>query len=122
MAVAAVWVPVAPIAAKVCVHPIAVALVLWPSTTLAFQFAKPNCAGGTTYGAVFVTVTRPAPLSTREIPVLACRSRRVCNTLGTSLVCKDKPVGAGGTLNTPVDRKSTRLNSSHANISYAVFC
>src|SRR5258707_2040832 len=23
---------------------------------------------------------------------------------------------------TPVDRKSTRLNSSHANISYAVFC
>src|SRR3712207_7607881 len=26
-------------------------------------------------------------------------------------------VGAGG-----VDRKSTRLNSSHANISYAVFC
>src|SRR3712207_8680337 len=26
------------------------------------------------------------------------------------------PLGAGG------DRKSTRLNSSHANISYAVFC
>src|SRR3712207_7736291 len=24
--------------------------------------------------------------------------------------------------NSPVDRKSTRLNSSHANISYAVFC
>src|SRR3712207_8473786 len=28
-----------------------------------------------------------------------------------------KPYGAGR-----VDRKSTRLNSSHANISYAVFC
>src|SRR3712207_7597492 len=28
------------------------------------------------------------------------------------------PAGAGSTL----DRKSTRLNSSHANISYAVFC
>src|SRR5438445_3671921 len=27
-----------------------------------------------------------------------------------------------GKLSTPVDRKSTRLNSSHANISYAVFC
>src|SRR3712207_7697447 len=26
-------------------------------------------------------------------------------------------IGAG-----PIDRKSTRLNSSHANISYAVFC
>src|SRR3712207_7340495 len=25
-------------------------------------------------------------------------------------------------LRRPVDRKSTRLNSSHANISYAVFC
>src|SRR5258707_9338525 len=25
-------------------------------------------------------------------------------------------------LQTPPDRKSTRLNSSHANISYAVFC
>src|SRR3712207_8963485 len=25
-------------------------------------------------------------------------------------------------LDAPVDRKSTRLNSSHANISYAVFC
>src|SRR3712207_6959962 len=28
--------------------------------------------------------------------------------------------GAGG--GPPADRKSTRLNSSHANISYAVFC
>src|SRR3712207_7284618 len=27
-----------------------------------------------------------------------------------------------GTLGAAVDRKSTRLNSSHANISYAVFC
>src|SRR3712207_8129245 len=28
----------------------------------------------------------------------------------------------GGHLLCPLDRKSTRLNSSHANISYAVFC
>src|SRR3712207_6983735 len=28
----------------------------------------------------------------------------------------------GGGRDRPVDRKSTRLNSSHANISYAVFC
>src|SRR3712207_8611248 len=27
-----------------------------------------------------------------------------------------------GAVITPIDRKSTRLNSSHANISYAVFC
>src|SRR3712207_8550815 len=29
---------------------------------------------------------------------------------------------AGGQLDGEADRKSTRLNSSHANISYAVFC
>src|SRR3712207_8250266 len=29
---------------------------------------------------------------------------------------------AGGGRGLPLDRKSTRLNSSHANISYAVFC
>src|SRR3712207_6970331 len=28
----------------------------------------------------------------------------------------------GRPFGTPLDRKSTRLNSSHANISYAVFC
>src|SRR3712207_7955355 len=31
-------------------------------------------------------------------------------------------VDSGTTLITGPDRKSTRLNSSHANISYAVFC
>src|SRR3712207_6954887 len=31
-------------------------------------------------------------------------------------------VGRGVMRYTPEDRKSTRLNSSHANISYAVFC
>src|SRR3712207_7485627 len=33
-----------------------------------------------------------------------------------------RPGGAAGVLRGRVDRKSTRLNSSHANISYAVFC
>src|SRR3712207_8778124 len=32
-----------------------------------------------------------------------------------------QPVGAAGAAHL-LDRKSTRLNSSHANISYAVFC
>src|SRR3712207_7729565 len=36
-------------------------------------------------------------------------------TRGPSL--RGRPAGTG-----PIDRKSTRLNSSHANISYAVFC
>src|SRR3712207_7581886 len=34
----------------------------------------------------------------------------------------DEPRAAPGGADHPADRKSTRLNSSHANISYAVFC
>src|SRR3712207_7996475 len=34
----------------------------------------------------------------------------------------DVPGGEGSSAGEPLDRKSTRLNSSHANISYAVFC
>src|SRR2546430_9675055 len=33
-----------------------------------------------------------------------------------------KPVGVMAALSTERDRKSTRLNSSHSQISYAVFC
>src|SRR3712207_7133405 len=48
---------------------------------------------------------------------------------GTVALCKAGRLGhiAAGELQQlgeilPLDRKSTRLNSSHANISYAVFC
>src|SRR5690242_21597597 len=49
--------------------------------------------------------------------------------LGQTIVIENKP-GAGGTIGMgavaqnakPEDRKSTRLNSSHMSISYAVFC
>src|SRR3712207_8659761 len=37
-------------------------------------------------------------------------------------VAQRRPVDLGVELHAPRDRKSTRLNSSHANISYAVFC
>src|SRR5258707_8395466 len=56
--------------------------------------------------------------------------RAEISTLGESLPDGDKrlaraiggvPVALGFVLD-PEDRKSTRLNSSHANISYAVFC
>src|SRR3712207_7621450 len=33
-----------------------------------------------------------------------------------------RPLGARDTVQDELDRKSTRLNSSHANIPYAVFC
>src|SRR3712207_7001669 len=59
------------------------------------------------------------------------RSERVKgDPLATRLVVAHRPRGAlrqavGGrsvATSTSRDRKSTRLNSSHANISYAVFC
>src|SRR3712207_8177912 len=50
-------------------------------------------------------------------------------TAGEGLALGRQPVQAKqafepleGELNLPADRKSTRLNSSHANISYAVLC
>src|SRR3712207_9263805 len=38
------------------------------------------------------------------------------------LVQGDEPFGRPDPIENSRDRKSTRLNSSHANISYAVFC
>src|ERR1035437_5083342 len=46
--------------------------------------------------------------------------------IGAVVVCNDMIIARAHnlteTLKDPTDRKSTRLNSSHANISYAVFC
>src|SRR3712207_7103997 len=39
-----------------------------------------------------------------------------------ALIVLDRPAPLTGTRRDGPDRKSTRLNSSHANISYAVFC
>src|SRR3712207_7863804 len=53
--------------------------------------------------------------------------RRVNDRLQVAAAAGDKDGEPGGhgtyrTWRSPGDRKSTRLNSSHANISYAVFC
>src|SRR3712207_8976020 len=42
--------------------------------------------------------------------------------LGHGLAVEDVPEELVADLDRDLDRKSTRLNSSHANISYAVFC
>src|SRR3712207_8774343 len=61
-------------------------------------------------------------LPRRHVP-LAERQRRQGGDPGRA---SQPPVGAVGARPQPQpaarDRKSTRLNSSHANISYAVFC
>src|SRR2546429_3694418 len=58
-------------------------------------------------------VTRATPRRGRGLHVLRRRSRGRARTEPAEL-----PLPAAG----PGDRKSTRLNSSHGYISYAVFC
>src|SRR2546427_7781670 len=73
---------------------------LFPYTTL-FRSGSP--------GMVFLLTVIPARSSSScaSLPV-TCFGRR-----STSIKCVSVP---------PEDRKSTRLNSSHSQISYAVFC
>src|SRR3712207_8353290 len=44
------------------------------------------------------------------------------SALRSTAPCEVSSIPLCGTLDLEADRKSTRLNSSHANISYAVFC
>src|SRR2546428_2603348 len=60
-------------------------------------------------GALLVTTPRTAGASPCKPDGQACRTNQsCCGTNGHNGLC--------------VDRKSTRLNSSHDQISYAVFC
>src|SRR3712207_8684392 len=86
------------------------------------------------FGLFFFLMIRRPPRSTlfpyttlfrsaERAPVTVLGGGRsvVGGTLGTELTRAEvEEVLAEGFL--PADRKSTRLNSSHANISYAVFC
>src|SRR5689334_24822869 len=47
------------------------------------------------------------------LPLCLCRPKQPCRSLGLVLGCGQTE---------RADRKSTRLNSSHSSISYAVFC
>src|SRR3712207_8003027 len=58
---------------------------------------------------------RQVELVDHDQPRLLLQPRAVGDQLGPDRLEVDQRVA-------PLDRKSTRLNSSHANISYAVFC
>src|SRR3712207_7676446 len=70
----------------------------------------------------------PISLPTRRVgrAITGCDGRRVAGApsgRAASIARGARTGGAHGRLVTGgADRKSTRLNSSHANISYAVFC
>src|SRR3712207_8800618 len=70
---------------------------------------------------------RPAARMEAREPLRVLRGQRLARlvagdrlVLGT--VVLEDALQVGHARDQPQDRKSTRLNSSHANISYAVFC
>src|SRR5258707_8150222 len=71
----------------------------------------------------YTTLFRSPPPPRQNVPArIASNNPQLRNAGGTNpgrngALRRPRPRPAGG-----IDRKSTRLNSSHANISYAVFC
>src|SRR3712207_7404064 len=87
---------------------------LFPYTTL-FRSAFGDPAAGLAWG-------RRALRLLPENPFLLVMMADVAAKLGEREYADDAARGALRYLAAAEDRKSTRLNSSHANISYAVFC
>src|SRR3712207_8880018 len=81
---------------------------LFPYTTL-FRSARTSATGGASPPAPGPPPRRPTATGS-----LAPMSR--------PCVARPPPSATSSRARTSIDRKSTRLNSSHANISYAVFC
>src|SRR3712207_7084355 len=69
------------------------------------------------YTTLFRSPAFVSPEVDPELGIAHCLTPR---SLDAAL--RDTPGAVGATVVSPTDRKSTRLNSSHANISYAVFC
>src|SRR5256885_9156958 len=82
---------------------------LFPYTTLFRSGAIPGVTGGE-----LGSVPLHAGLATMRVPVAA--------EVVLDIVPPAPALRGGGGVAVTVDRKSTRLNSSHLVISYAVFC
>src|SRR5437870_10539143 len=65
---------------------------------------------------------RPPPRSTLFPYTTLFRSERAAGFCGEGVRASYSPAGSQGPPAPVGDRKSTRLNSSHVAISYAVFC
>src|SRR5437868_9894598 len=68
---------------------------------------------------VKLTSSGVEPLLNKAIPLFA---GTYAVYVDTSLTAKDRSLGKAEVKVGQIDRKSTRLNSSHVSISYAVFC
>src|SRR3712207_7703731 len=86
---------------------------LFPYTTLFRSTAAPQV--GEVAGPDLASVEGHGP-GEHDQRVLEARSERQHRSRAPQVEVDAHELGV------PADRKSTRLNSSHANISYAVFC
>src|SRR5690242_21614831 len=84
---------------------------LFPYTTLFRSERALVVAAGTGYGAALLAACGARVTALEESAALQATARTVLAELAPSV-----------SLVTGPDRKSTRLNSSHMSISYAVFC
>src|SRR5699024_11904733 len=79
-------------------------------------------------GIAYVTLRRPGKLNSLTLSVLddlvatAHKIRRDRTIRAVILAGEDHNFTAGLDFGSALDRKSTRLNSSHVSLSYAVFC
>src|SRR3712207_6887140 len=82
--------------------------------TLSLHDALPICSARVAGSRVTLSFWRPSRGPTSQTLTLTCGLFRTR--------CDFRRADPRASLNALIDRKSTRLNSSHANISYAVFC
>src|SRR5438445_4726259 len=93
---------------------------LFPYTTLFRSIAWPKKAKSEySAGVAFFNSFRDLTASGFFSSKLGVQHLRY---IGNTFVAEWKGCPPEATKVLPIDRKSTRLNSSHANISYAVFC
>src|SRR2546426_723644 len=96
------------------------------STVSRRAFVKVGAAAG---GGLLLSFTLPAPLrramAARTPPPASFAPNafiRIDRDGRVTLIMHKVEMGQGTYTSMPIDRKSTRLNSSHLVISYAVFC
>src|SRR5258708_31524570 len=72
----------------------------------------------------YTTLFRSAHVSVRRFPIIASTKRESGERARgrRPLSIRSQPLEPGSDISLRQDRKSTRLNSSHQIISYAVFC
>src|SRR3712207_7182986 len=89
---------------------------LFPYTTLFRSDIRGDCADERASGRLRLGVFKILEQLSREL-LAGQGPGRFATGGGSSVLRQSRPGNHQG-----ADRKSTRLNSSHANISYAVFC